>query len=82
MLQTCFFALSGVLPRDDAIARIKDAIEHTYARRGAEVVERNNAAVDSALAALHPVEIPGPAHVGARSCARRCRTRPRSSSAR
>ena len=59
VLQTCFFALSGVLPRDDAIARIKDAIEHTYARRGADVVERNNAAVDSALAALHPVEVPG-----------------------
>jgi pyruvate-ferredoxin/flavodoxin oxidoreductase len=58
VLQTCFFALSGVLPRDDAIARIKDAIEHTYARRGADVVERNNAAVDSALAALHPVEVP------------------------
>ena len=36
MLQTCFFALSGVLPRDDAIARIKEAIEHTYARRGAD----------------------------------------------
>ena len=59
VLQTCFFALSGVLPRDDAIARIKEAIEHTYARRGAEVVERNNAAVDSALAALHEVTVPG-----------------------
>jgi pyruvate-ferredoxin/flavodoxin oxidoreductase len=61
VLQTCFFALSGVLRRDDAIARIKDAIEHTYARRGAEVVERNNAAVDSALAALHEVAVPGEA---------------------
>jgi pyruvate-ferredoxin/flavodoxin oxidoreductase len=59
VLQTCFFALSGVLPRDEAIERIKEAIEHTYARRGAEVVARNNAAVDSALAALHAVEIPG-----------------------
>jgi pyruvate-ferredoxin/flavodoxin oxidoreductase len=59
VLQTCFFALSGVLPRDDAIARIKEAIEHTYSRRGAEVVERNNAAVDSALAALHEVPVPG-----------------------
>jgi len=58
VLQTCFFALSGVLPRDEAIGRIKEAIEHTYSRRGAEVVERNNAAVDSALAALHQVEVP------------------------
>ncbi|HSD03970.1 MAG TPA: pyruvate:ferredoxin (flavodoxin) oxidoreductase [Gaiellales bacterium] len=63
VLQTCFFALSGVLPRDDAIARIKEAIEHTYSRRGQEVVERNNAAVDSALAALH--EVPVPARVTA-----------------
>ena len=59
VLQTCFFALSGVLPRDEAIMRIKEAIEHTYARRGAEVVDRNNAAVDSALEALHAVEMPG-----------------------
>ena len=59
VLQTCFFALSGVLPRDEAITRIKEAIEHTYARRGAEVVDRNNAAVDSALEALHAVEMPG-----------------------
>ena len=66
VLQTCFFALSGVLPREDAIARIKESIEHTYARRGAEVVARNNAAVDSALEALHPVEVPGPAHGHAR----------------
>ena len=39
VLQTCFFAISGVLPRDEAIARIKEAIEKTYGRRGAEVVE-------------------------------------------
>ncbi len=59
VLQTCFFALSGVLPREQAIERIKAAIEHTYARRGAEVVARNHAAVDSALGALHAVEVPG-----------------------
>jgi pyruvate-ferredoxin/flavodoxin oxidoreductase len=58
VLQTCFFAVSGVLPRDEAIARIKDAIEHTYGRRGREVVERNHAAVDRAVAALHEVEVP------------------------
>jgi len=59
VLQTCFFALSGVLPREEAIERIKAAIEHTYARRGAEVVARNHAAVDRALGALHAVEVPG-----------------------
>ena len=53
VLQTCFFAISGVLPRDEAIAAIKAAITKTYGRRGADVVERNNAAVDQALAALH-----------------------------
>ncbi|HET6869274.1 MAG TPA: pyruvate:ferredoxin (flavodoxin) oxidoreductase [Solirubrobacteraceae bacterium] len=59
VLQTCFFSLSGVLPRDQALDRIKLAIEHTYSRRGAEVVARNKAAVDAALDALHAVELPG-----------------------
>ncbi|RZU53226.1 pyruvate-ferredoxin/flavodoxin oxidoreductase [Krasilnikovia cinnamomea] len=58
VLQTCFFAISGVLPREAAIARIKDAIAKTYARRGADVVARNHAAVDKAVSALHPVKIP------------------------
>jgi len=58
ILQTCFFAISGVLPRDDAIAAIKTAIAKTYGRRGADVVERNNAAVDRALAALHQITVP------------------------
>ena len=58
VLQTCFFAISGVLPRDEAIARIKDAIAKTYGRRGAEVVERNQAAVDQALEGLHRIEVP------------------------
>ena len=49
ILQTCFFALSGVLPREQAIERIKAAVAKTYGRRGAEVVERNQAAVDRAL---------------------------------
>ena len=49
VLQTCFFAISGVLPREEAIERIKAAIAKTYGRRGAEVVERNQAAVDRAL---------------------------------
>jgi pyruvate-ferredoxin/flavodoxin oxidoreductase len=58
ILQTCFFALSGVLPPDQAIDRIKTAVAKTYGRRGAEVVERNQAAVDRALEGLHRVEIP------------------------
>ena len=58
VLQTCFFAISGVLPRDEAIAKIKEAIAKTYGRRGAEVVERNQAAVDRALEGLHQIEVP------------------------
>jgi pyruvate-ferredoxin/flavodoxin oxidoreductase len=59
VLQTCFFAISGVMPRDEAIKAIKEAIAKTYGRRGPEVVARNNAAVDAALAALNLVENPG-----------------------
>ncbi len=58
VLQTCFFALSGVVPREQAIERIKTTIAKTYGRRGAEIVERNNAAVDRALAGLHRVDVP------------------------
>ena len=56
VLQTCFFALSGVLPVDEAIAAIKHAIEKSYARKGEEIVRRNFAAVDGALAALQQLE--------------------------
>ena len=59
VLQTCFFAISGVLPREEAIAKIKSAIAKTYGRRGAEVVARNHAAVDRTLEGLHRIEIPG-----------------------
>ena len=58
VLQTCFFAISGVLPRDEAVTAVKAAIGKTYARRGAEVVARNHAAVDHTLSALHRVEVP------------------------
>jgi pyruvate-ferredoxin/flavodoxin oxidoreductase len=58
VLQTCFFAISGVLPRDQAIERIKEAITKTYGKRGAEVVERNHAAVDRALEGLHRIAVP------------------------
>jgi pyruvate-ferredoxin/flavodoxin oxidoreductase len=58
VMQPCFFALSGVLPREQAIAAIKQSIEKTYAKRGAKVIERNFAAVDAALEALHRIEVP------------------------
>ena len=61
IMQTCFFAISGVLPREEAIARIKDAIRATYARKGAELVESNFAAVDRALENLHEVTLPAAA---------------------
>jgi pyruvate-ferredoxin/flavodoxin oxidoreductase len=56
--QAAFFALAGVLPPDTAVARIKTAIAKTYERKGAAVVERNCAAVDATLAALHEVALP------------------------
>ena len=59
IMQTCFFAISGVLPRDEAIAKIKYAIKKTYGRRGEEVVQRNYAAVDAALAHLHEIATAG-----------------------
>jgi len=58
VLQTCFFAISGVLPTDEAIAAIKKALAKSYGRRGPEVVARNNAAVDAAVAGLYRVEVP------------------------
>ena len=59
VLQTCFFAISGVMPPDEAIKAIKQAIAKTYNKRGPEVIARNDAAVDAAVAALHRVENPG-----------------------
>ena len=61
VLQTCFFAVSGVLPRERAVAKIKAAIEKTYRAKGAEVVQRNFDAVDRALAALEQVPVPAAA---------------------
>ncbi len=58
VMQTCFFALAGVLPRDEAIAAIKRAVAKAYGRRGDAVVQRNWAAVDSSLAGLHEVTVP------------------------
>jgi len=58
IMQTCFFAISGVLPRDEAIKQIKKAIEDTYGKRGAAAVQKNFAAVDTTLARLHEVRVP------------------------
>ena len=58
IMQTCFFAISGVLPRDEAIAAIKKAIDKTYGKRGEAVVKKNFAAVDAALDHLHEVKVP------------------------
>ncbi|MFB3917011.1 MAG: pyruvate:ferredoxin (flavodoxin) oxidoreductase [Terriglobales bacterium] len=61
IMQTCFFAISGVLPREEAIASIKHAIEKTYGKRGEAVVQKNFAAVDSTLANLFEVKVPAKA---------------------
>jgi len=58
IMQTCFFAISGVLPREEAIAQIKYAIKKTYGKRGEAVVQKNYAAVDHALAHLEKVKLP------------------------
>jgi pyruvate-ferredoxin/flavodoxin oxidoreductase len=58
IMQTCFFAISGVLPREEAIDRIKQSIKKTYGKRGAAVVQQNFKAVDSALAHLYEVRVP------------------------
>ena len=62
VMQTGFFALSGVLPRDEAIAAIKKAIQKTYGKRGDAVVQKNFAAVDASLAHLHEVRVPNRGH--------------------
>ena len=64
ILQTCFFAISGVLPREKAIGYIKEAIRKTYERKGQSVIDKNFAAVDGTLARLS--EVPVPANVTSR----------------
>ena len=58
VMQTCFFAISGILPQDDAIAAIKHAVEKTYGRKGRRIAELNYRAIDRTLACLHKVEVP------------------------
>jgi len=61
IMQTCFFALSGVLPRDEAITKIKEFIKKSYGKRGEPVVRQNFAAVDAALAHLCEIAVPAEA---------------------
>ncbi len=61
VMQTCFFAISGVLPRDEAIAAIKKTIKKTYEKKGEQIVQMNFAAVDRTLANLFEVPVPGSA---------------------
>ncbi|HYG69237.1 MAG TPA: pyruvate:ferredoxin (flavodoxin) oxidoreductase [Anaeromyxobacteraceae bacterium] len=65
IMQTCFFAISGVLPREEAIAHIKKSIEKSYGRKGRSVVEKNFAAVDHTLAHLYAVDTAGRKATGA-----------------
>jgi len=59
IMQTCFFAISDILPQEQAIQSIKEAVEKTYGKRGKQLVEMNFNAIDASLANLHQVEIPG-----------------------
>ena len=65
VLQTCFFAISKVLPREEAIEEVKRTIRKTYGRKGADVVAKNEAAVDASVENLHRIEVPT-APVGAK----------------
>ncbi len=58
IMQTCFFAISGVLPKDEAIAKIKHAITTTYSKKGQAIVRKNFEAVDRTLEHLHAVKVP------------------------
>ncbi|MEH2304109.1 pyruvate:ferredoxin (flavodoxin) oxidoreductase [Nostoc sp.] len=58
IMQVCFFALAGVLPQEEAIAKIKQAIDKTYGKKGPEVVRMNLQAVDNTLDNLHKVDVP------------------------
>ncbi len=58
IMQMCFFSLSGILPMERALAEIKQTIQETYGKWGADTVQKNRAAVDQALAHLHEVPLP------------------------
>ncbi|MDP4173851.1 MAG: pyruvate:ferredoxin (flavodoxin) oxidoreductase [Bacteroidota bacterium] len=58
IMQTCFFAISGVLPKDEAIEQIKKSIKKTYGKKGDEIVRKNFEAVDHTLAHLYKIDVP------------------------
>lgn len=58
VMQTCFFAISGILPREQAIEAIKEAVRKTYGRKGSRIVEINFKAIDASLAGLHEIPVP------------------------
>ncbi|MBU0632549.1 pyruvate:ferredoxin (flavodoxin) oxidoreductase [bacterium] len=58
VMQTCFFAISGILPKEEAIAKIKGSIQKSYGKKGQKIVDMNNAAVDNTLANLFEVNVP------------------------
>ena len=58
IMQTCFFSISGILPKEQAIKEIKKSIKKTYSKRGEAVVQQNYDAVDSALAHMHEITVP------------------------
>ena len=58
IMQACFFAISNILPREQAIAEIKNAIKKTYSKKGDAIVQKNFTAVDASLAHMHEVVIP------------------------
>lgn len=67
VMQTCFFAISGILPQEQAIAAIKHAVEKTYGRKGRRIAEFNYRAIDRTVACLHRVTLPEPASPAAES---------------
>ena len=58
IMQTCFFAISGVLPKEEAIQKIKDAIQKTYGKKGEKIVQMNFNAVDQTLENLYEIDVP------------------------
>lgn len=58
IMQTCFFAVSGILPGDEAIEKIKSAVEKSYGRKGRRIVDMNFRAIDNTLAAMYEVKVP------------------------
>ncbi len=58
IMQTCFFAISGILPKEEAITKIKEAAEKSYGKKGIAVVEKNYQAIDASVANMHEIDVP------------------------